>query len=879
MGREPDSTPGRGARASRPPRDVAHDAAPLTARERCLEAELAALRAQLAAVEDGVEQARRESEQRFKSVVEGLREAIVITDLEDTIVYANSRATEILGFEPDQLLGHAAIELLFPPEWRARMRERVAERTGGASERYEIEVLRADGSRIWVEISAAPYRDASGQIVGTLGAITDISRRRLAEDALRQSEARYSSVLADVHEVVFSTDAYGRWTFLSPSWEALVGATVTESLGCGYWDFLHPDDFGWSSEAFAGLGPGERASSHEIVPYLHRDGTVRWVEARIRAVFDARGRLTATHGTLNDVTERKDADQAQADALIALRASEGRLRAIVDNAAVGITEVDARSRIINTNRAFQRIMGYSAEELHGRTPGDFSHPDDEHVTDGPLRDLAAGVRDSVTVEKRYVRKDGEVIWASITISRVESQQGTTRFIGVVQNITERKELEAQLTRQAFHDPVTGLANRALFRDRVAHAMRRDVRDHGRAAVLLLDLDGFKTVNDSFGHETGDRLLTAVGARLATCLRGSDTVARLGGDEFGILTEDIDSDGEAVGVAERIVAALRAPIVVDEKEVFVGASIGIAHSRDAQTAEDLLRNADVAMYTAKSDGKGRYTVFETAMHARVVERQQIEADLRLALERNELRLVYQPIVRLETGAVTGVEALLRWDHPTRGAIPPGRFIGVAEDTGLIVPIGRWVLNEACRQAAEWRARDRGAQFTMSVNISGRQLEDPHLIDDIRTALETTGLPPRSLLLEITESVIMHDTELTLARLTALKALGVRLAIDDFGTGYSSLSYLQRFPMDVIKIDKSFTDGIAQGPHDAALVRTIVSLSETLRLRTVAEGIEGREQCALLAQMGCELGQGYLFAKPLPACAMGAMLAEGGLVAAH
>jgi diguanylate cyclase (GGDEF)-like protein len=439
-------------------------------------------------------------------------------------------------------------------------------------------------------------------------------------------------------------------------------------------------------------------------------------------------------------------------------------------------------------------------------------------------------------------------------------------------LTDARTVNA-MAHQALHDGLTGLPNRALFLDRLEHALARAMRAGGEVAVLFLDLDRFKTVNDSLGHAAGDQLLQTVAGRIAGCMRAADTAARLGGDEFAVLLEDLTSHHEAVRVAERILAALDEPIPVAGREVFVGTSIGVATG--ASGAEDLLRDADVAMYRAKAQGKGRYAIFEPGMQAEVLERLELEGDLTRALAADggagpagALEVFYQPIVVLATGELAGHEALVRWRHPTRGLLPPAAFVPVAEETGLIAPIGRFVLREACRQAAAWQVH--GAGLTMNVNLSGRQLEDPELVDLVTQLLRDTRLPPRSLVLEITETVLMQDTRTTIDRLRALRALGVRLALDDFGTGYSSLRYLNRFPLDVIKMAKPFVDGLGEREEDPALARAIVDLGANLGLEIVAEGIEGSAQLAQLRRLGCPLGQGYWFARPMPAPAAEAHL---------
>lgn len=383
------------------------------------------------------------------------------------------------------------------------------------------------------------------------------------------------------------------------------------------------------------------------------------------------------------------------------------------------------------------------------------------------------------------------------------------------------------------------------------------------AVLFLDLDDFKTVNDSLGHQQGDRLLVAASGRLLNATRGSDTVARLGGDEFAVLLENVRSEADMLTVAARISHALRSPFALEGKEVFVAASIGIARATPGITADELLRNADAAMYAAKTRGKSQHAIFEPAMHAEIVARLELEADLRRALTHGELRVHYQPIVDLATGRLTGMETLLRWAHPKRGWVMPRDFVPFAEETGLIVPIGRWVLQEACRQAATWQAEYPGAaSLSITVNLSGRQLREASIAHDVRNALAESGLAGSRLVLEITESVLMNDTEGMLLKLQALKALGVSLAIDDFGTGYSSLGYLQRFPIDILKIDKSFIDAIGDEHRSPALARAIIALGDSLEMRTVAEGIERDVQVAELREMGCQLGQGYHFARPMP-----------------
>lgn len=447
---------------------------------------------------------------------------------------------------------------------------------------------------------------------------------------------------------------------------------------------------------------------------------------------------------------------------------------------------------------------------------------------------------------------------------------------LTREISERKRAETELERIAFYDTLSGLSNRALFLDRLDQALRRAARHARSIAVMFLDLDNFKVVNDSLGHEAGDCLLVTVAERLQECLRAGDTAARFGGDEFTVLLEDVVGEQDAAAAAERILAALCAPVSLRGHELVPSASIGIALSNPGHdTPESLLRNADLAMYRAKTSGKGRYELFDPSMGASAMDRLQLEADLRHAIERDELRVVYQPILELETGRIREVEALLRWLHPERGVIPPLRFIPIAETTGLIIPIGQWVLEQACHQARAWQlAYPTEPPLIISVNLSVRQFRHPKLAEDIARALREAELDPACLKLEITESVVMEEGEAAVATLWELKRLGVHLAVDDFGTGYSSLNYLLRFPVDTLKIDRAFISGLGSDDQSAAIVRSVIGLAKGLNLAVTGEGIETPEQLGQLRELGCDQGQGYYFARPLAAEAVAALLAAGG-----
>jgi diguanylate cyclase (GGDEF)-like protein/PAS domain S-box-containing protein len=540
-------------------------------------------------------------------------------------------------------------------------------------------------------------------------------------------------------------------------------------------------------------------------------------------------------------------------------------RSLVHNTSDLITVVDAGGAIAYQSPSSERLVGVGAEKLIGTAFRDLVHPDDRTYYDALVLNTSGQPNGVVDAQFRLRHADGSMRHVDAIVSNLTGDPAVAGLVFNTRDVTDRRRLEEQLERQAFFDSLTGLPNRAVFRDRLQHALARAQRNSDGIAVLLLDLDSFKMVNDSMGHDAGDELLFEVGRRIAACCRASDTVARLGGDEFAILLEDAVSEVAAVQLAARLQESLAAMFEIRGREVFIGASIGVALAAESNAGpDDLIRNADTAMYAAKTAGKDRYEVFQPEMHERTVEFFEIQADLKQALVRGELLLHYQPIVDLETGEIHGVEALIRWQHPTRGLVMPMSFILIAEETGMIVPLGVWVLGEACRQAVAWRASVPGASgLTMNVNLSTRQLLEPDLVPRVAEVLRESGLDPAALTLEMTEGSLMQDLELTAAKLGALKDLGIGLALDDFGTGSSSLGHLRQFPIDVLKIDKSFVDGVVNEDSDeSVLVRAIVELARTLRLESIAEGIESPDQVTALRRANCTRGQGYLFGRPMP-----------------
>ncbi|MDP9406735.1 MAG: EAL domain-containing protein [Actinomycetota bacterium] len=551
-----------------------------------------------------------------------------------------------------------------------------------------------------------------------------------------------------------------------------------------------------------------------------------------------------------------------------------RFRALVQGGSDLITLLSPDGVVTYQSPSVERLLGVPAEDLVDTPLADVVHPDDRSRLAAHLAASLAGSKPG-SVELRLRAADGTSRWVETLGGNLVGDGSERGVVLTSRDVTERRSLEEQLTRQALHDPLTGLANRRLFADRVKQALAR--RGDGQVAVLFIDLDDFKTVNDSLGHAAGDALLTEVGRRLTGLVRAGDSVARLGGDEFALLLEDEVTDDTGERLAERVVRALREPARLGNTEVVPRASLGVASAPTGSDHDELLRNADLAMYMAKGGGGSRYEVFHHEMYAATVGRLELVADLRRALEREEFRLHFQPTVRIETGTVTGVEALVRWEHPTRGLVAPGAFIPLAEETGLIVPMSRWILAQACTQAGLWPVPPGGRPVTVAVNLSPRHLADPSVVDDVALALAESGLDPARLVLEITETGLLADGDEMVAILQSLKALGVRLAVDDFGTGYSSLSYLRRFPVDILKVDKSFVDGLGLDGEATALVRAILDMAQSMNMTTVAEGIEEGHQLSELAALGCDLGQGFLLSRPLPADRLVGLLADPRLVA--
>ena len=714
--------------------------------------------------------------------------------------------------------------------------------------------LAIKGEEKWFSASVTPLDD-----LRVLWIARDITEAYVQREGVARSERLFRLLAENSSDCLASHAADGTLLYISPVVQPLFGYRPDELENRDNFELVHPahvEDLLAEMQNIIAT-PGIYATRE--FQLLHKSGHWVWVETTAHAIRNESGQIEV-HSISRDITGRREAEQA-------LREAEEKYRSIFENAVEGIFQTTRDGHYLNANPSLARIYGYDTPD---QLKANYSDIAQQLYTDPRKRaEFMAEMEHNGSVanfEAQIRRKDGEIIWISENARSVRDSNGHFLYYeGTVEDITARKTAEDRLLHDALHDRLTGLANRALFMDRLGQAFGR-LKRHPDAlfAVLFLDFDRFKNINDSLGHLAGDELLVAIAARLHECLRPGDTVSRFGGDEFALLLEDVADLSDATLVAERVQNAMRQPFQLAGQEVFSSASIGIALGHgEYEHAEDLLRDADMAMYRAKALGKARHEVFDAEMHTRAVALLQLETDLRWAIERGEFRLHYQPIITLDGGAITGFEALVRWQHPERGLVSPAEFVPIAEETGWIVPIGKWVLHEACAQLARWQTElNTDPPLNMSVNLSGKQFSQPDLIEVIQEILDETGIAPACLKLEITESAIMENAQAVTDRLLQLRQLGLRLGLDDFGTGYSSLSYLHRFPLDRLKIDRSFIARLLEGGENLEIVRTIIALGQNLGMEVVAEGVEEMEQLRELRGLDCQHGQGFFFARPLP-----------------
>ncbi|HEX8236000.1 MAG TPA: EAL domain-containing protein [Abditibacteriaceae bacterium] len=798
------------------------------------------------------ERALHESRERLQAIITTVDMVIWSLDRDGVITMSEGKGLATVGLKPGEVVGRSIFELYADdsPSGQAARRVLSGEDVG---------VTLENGDVYW-EVRYSPLRNREGQIIGAIGLAIDITERLQTEKALLKSNQQILTIWESMADAFYALDSEWQFTHLNTQAERLLQRGRDELLGRVIWD-VFPETVAstFFDEYTRAVREQVPVSFEEFYPPLGGWFAVRAYpsEVGLSVYFD-------------NITERRRAEEA-------LRQAEEKYRSIFEHAVEGIFQCTPDARYVHVNPALARIYGYDSPQdlINSVTDIRQQFVDTHHYAEllQTLNDEGM-VRE---VEAQVFRKDGTVIWISINARTIRDNAGQPLFYeSSVEDISQRKESEYRLYLEAFYDRLTRLPNRALFINRLGHVLElAKRREEFRFAVLFLDFDGFKHINDSLGHVLGDELLIEVGRRLGVGLRPGDTVARLGGDEFTVLLEDIKDVNSAIQVAQRIHHEMARPLHLDGHEVFPSVSIGIALSTpNYEKAEDVLRDADTAMYRAKARGRGHYQVFDPSMHAHAVHRLNMEGELRRAIENGEIEPFYQPIVALDNGALCGFEALVRWHHPQRGVVAPGEFIPIAEETGLIVPLDERVRWLACRQLQQWQADNaHGRHWTMSVNVSRKTFSVANLDTEIEHVLHMTQLPPQSLKVEITETTIVDNVAVAESTLRKLKERGVSLSMDDFGTGYSSLSYLHRFPLDSLKIDRSFVTRIVQGGESLEIVRAIITLAHTLRMNVVAEGVESAGQATLLRELGCEFGQGYFFSPPVHAASATQMLAPG------
>ena len=748
------------------------------------------------------------------------------------------------------------MELVHPAD-RQRLSERMHLISQGSPPSViELRVTLPDGTPKTFHSQGAATLDEAGRPIRLHGTLQDVSDQIATQAALRLMDLRYREAQRLAKMGNWEWDLSTNTSWWSEELYRLLEEDPQQYVAT-FENFLvkvHPDDRQAliDGQRTIALGPDAYVPTQSRL--MLAGGREKIVEQIVQVRVDEHGKPIAVVGTVHDITERRALENK-------LRESEAKYASTVELAAMGIAHIDLSGQFIWCNGRLREMLGYDNDELLALTIWDISHPEDSHMADRDRPRLHAGEIETLTLEKRCLRKDSTPIWVRITAATRRTPDDRLMYdVAIVEDITTRKSAEARVKYLATHDELTGLPNRTLFAELLEHAIETATRYERRCAVLFLDLDRFKIVNDSLGHEAGDLLLQEVASRLRQCIRKSAVVGRLGGDEFVVLLEELPSTDVAAEVARRVLASMHSPLKIMGHECRVTVSIGIAtYPDDADDAPTLMKHADLAMYLAKDEGKNNFQVYSNDMSPMSVEHLELEMRLAHALERGEFSLQYQPRVDIATGQIRGAEALLRWSNPDLGSVPPARFIPLAEDTGLIVAIGKWVIRNACEQNVAWQKLGL-PEVVMSVNLSPRQFKDPTLLSDIVTILAETGMRPDLLELEITETMIMNHIDIAAEKAAALKTLGVKLAIDDFGTGYSSLSQLKRFPIDTLKIDRAFVRDIPHSVDDTAITRAVVSLGKALGVRVIAEGVETAAQYEFLRDNGCDEIQGFYFSKP-------------------
>lgn len=772
----------------------------------------------------------------------------------ETLICSDQCAA-ILGLGPYATLTLITLAGRFSPEWRAGMAKHLRDcRQHGIAFDEVMQIAGIGRRRTWVRAVGEAVRDADGQIVRLQGVLHDISEQKQAQRETLRLAMRLTTTLASITEAFVTLDRQYCYTYLNQESERLLQHTTSELLGKEIWQ-----DRGAAMARRLREQLQQAMQGSQRVEFEEYCATLgKWLEVRAYPFTEG----LAIY--FRDVTERRKSQEQ----LMLLETSISRLNDIVV-VAEALQAGEAAPNIVFVNDAFEELTGYRRDEVLGKTPRLLLGPDLQLFE---LRRMSAALNTDRQVrgELRIFRRDDSWFWLELEVVAVLSDTGElTHWVAVGRDVTQRKAAEDEIHHLAFYDALTGLPNRQLLLDRLKGVLSLEGLAGRQGALMFIDLDNFKVLNDTIGHHKGDLLLQKVADRLMHCVRKTDTVARLGGDEFVVMLNDLGDDPvvaevRARIVAEKVLTRLREPFDLDGHRHFATASIGVTALGGGAGDEGVsepLKQADLAMYQAKAMGRNTVCFFDPGMQAAVSANAAVSADLRMGLRDQQFVLYYQPLVDRER-RIAGVEALLRWQHPARGLVGPTEFIPVAEDTGLILPLGQWALETACAQLAVWARSPQTAGLSIAVNVSVRQFRHPDFVDMVMAAIQSTGIPPQRLKLELTESLLADRMEITLAKMGTLKALGVTLSLDDFGMGYSSLSLLKRMPLDQLKIDRSFVADVLTDPNDAAISRAIIALAQSLNLEVVAEGVETEAQCAFLAQQGCGFFQGHLFCPPLP-----------------
>jgi diguanylate cyclase (GGDEF)-like protein/PAS domain S-box-containing protein len=825
-------------------------------------------RKQQEAEREVMETSLRQSEATLWKILEAIPDLLLWTRPDGTCVGV-SEGQDLENLLPED--GHLNTNQydLLPPELHPQRKaafERALET--GKIQVYEQELTIGD-SHQYEEVRIVPVdpdlllvivRDISDRKRREIERIRNEAYRQRAEQALRDSERRYRQVVEAQTDFILRSRPDTTITFANDALCQTLGMSPAEVVGKRWQDLADPDDL--EADAFKGLAQLTPNKPRFFAENRDRraDGQTGWTQWLNQGIFDNQGQLIEIQSVGRDITALKQAEQAA-------RESENRYRLVAENISDLVCLNDVEGRYLYVSPSVKSQLGYDPEALIGQTFYQLIHPDEQERLRQEVHQPTINGAVIPPFTHRVRTQAGDYLWVETLINPIFDETGTvTQFQTTSRDVTDRVRVEQQLRHAALHDSLTGLPNRTVLMERLESVIEQHQGDSSQqSALLFLDLDQFKVINDSLGHLTGDKLLIWVADKLNQVVRATDIVARISGDEFVILLENLDHENHALHIAERVLEELKAPFVIDEREIFITSSIGIVLNFGPYiTAEDLVRDADIAMYQAKASGRANYAVFDPQMRIQVVERMNLSNDLRRAMQNQELLLYYQPIVALESLTVEGVEVLLRWQHPRLGLVCPDQFVPLAEETGLIVAIGNWLLQTACQQLAAWRQQVTGAQdLRLSVNLSVRQLQSNDLLAQFDQVLAVSGIPPEALTLEITESLLVQNFERTHQLLSEVQAKGIHVSIDDFGTGYSSLSYLHRLPVDALKIDRAFISYMGQDAKNQTIAESIIALSNVLGLNAIAEGIETVDQLNWLQDHGCEYGQGYLFSRPIPA----------------